>query len=56
MISYLDYQLEGIEYEDWPQEAKDHLTECRDANAEEEYEREHYWDFAAEECDIEEDM
>ena len=41
MITYLDYQMAGIEYEDWPQEAKDNLWEKNWLDREDRYYRDH---------------
>ena len=41
MKTYLDYQIAGVEFEDWPVLVQDEYREGRMLNAEEKWYREH---------------
>lgn len=43
-ITYLDCQMAGLEFEDWPLEAQDNWYEKCQLDAEEKYYREHQYD------------
>ena len=53
--TWLDYQMEGIEYEDWPVFIQGEYQEDMELNRQERYEREHRFDEEYDEQEVDED-